>query len=62
MNTEQTTTDTNPFISVMEAAAILKVQQKTIYRMIEREQIPAKRVGRRYLIPRSWLTDLIGEA
>ena len=62
MNTEPTTTGNDPFISVTEAADILRMQRKTIYRMIERGQIPTKRIGRRYLIPRRWLTDLIGEA
>ena len=63
MTTTQTTTiDKQSFISVSEAADILRMQRKTVYAAISRGEIPAVKVGRRYLIPQSWLRKLLGES
>jgi excisionase family DNA binding protein len=49
--------------SVREAAAILGVGAPTLYRAIEREEVPAIRIGRCRVIPKRWvITDRAGLA
>ncbi len=52
---EMTTTDdgTAPmkFLTVPEVASLLRISKATAYRMCEREEIPAIKVGRLYRIP-----------
>ena len=55
-----TATPTNPapvLISVAETARISSVDQKTIRRGVQDGTIPAKRLGRRILIPRQAFLD-----
>ena len=40
-------------ISVSEAAALIGVRRETVYDMARRGEIPCRRIGRRFLIPRA---------
>lgn len=42
-------------LNVAEVAALLGVSYPTVVQAIERGQIPAARLGRRRVIPRSWV-------
>ena len=46
-------------ISIREAAQILGVSPATVRWEIRRERLPAFRVGRRLLIPRAAITELL---
>lgn len=55
--------DSGPeFLTVAEAAAVLRVQKRTLYAAIRKGQIPAIRVGREYRIPRTFLTAIAEKA
>ena len=41
------------FLTVPEAAKLIRVSRRTIYRLIGRGEIQVKKVGRRSIIPRS---------
>ena len=47
------------FISVRDLAMILPVSKSLIYDMIYREEIPCKRIGRRILIPISFVQEYL---
>jgi excisionase family DNA binding protein len=47
-----------PFLTVDEVAAVLCVGTKTVRRYIAEGKIVARRVGRRYLVPRTYLEAL----
>ena len=51
-----------PFTTVKEAAAILRVHHKTLLTAISDGEIPAVRVGRQFRIPTAWLLVQTGEA
>ncbi|MCA9402350.1 MAG: excisionase family DNA-binding protein [Candidatus Omnitrophica bacterium] len=42
-------------VSVMQAAALLNVDRKTVLNKIKRGELPAQRVGRHYVLPKSAL-------
>lgn len=49
-----------PTLTVDEAAELLGLDRKTLYGAINSGELPCLRVGRRILIPTTWLTDRIG--
>jgi excisionase family DNA binding protein len=46
--------------SVQEAATVLGVNDRTVYRLIERGELDAVKPGRSYTITRSHLRDYLG--
>lgn len=44
---------------VAEAAALLGLHPRTVYDAIKRGTIPSIRIGKRILVPRSAITDLL---
>ena len=46
--------------SVTELASILGVGKNTAYRAVHAGQIPSVRVGKRYLIPRNVINEMLG--
>lgn len=46
---------TQAWLSVLEAARIAGLGRSTIYELVTKKLIPAKRVGKRWLIPRAGL-------
>jgi len=57
MKTQPTTTP-SPYATRDEAAAILRLNPKTLDKLIARGEVPAVRLGRRVLIRRSELENL----
>jgi excisionase family DNA binding protein len=52
----------HPYLYAPEAAALLRVHVETLYRMIERGEVPATKVARRWRISREYVeTMLAGE-
>jgi excisionase family DNA binding protein len=51
-----------PFQTVQEAAALLKVSEETVARQIRTGKIPATRVGRVWRIPSSYVYGLLNSA
>ncbi len=51
--------DQKYFLSVKELAAILPVSQTLIYERIARKKIPCLRIGRRILIPASYVQEIL---
>lgn len=47
----------NLFAEVPEVADLLRIDQRTIRRMIEAGDMPAIRAGQRYRVPTSWLRE-----
>ena len=45
------------FLTVDEAAGLLGLDRKTVYRSVERGELRALRLGRTLRIRRSWLLD-----
>ncbi|WP_430378425.1 helix-turn-helix domain-containing protein [Streptomyces sp. B1-3] len=45
------------FATVSEAAEILHVDRRTVCRAIDREEIPAVRVGQQLRVPVAWLRE-----
>lgn len=43
------------FYRVKEAAAVLGVPQRTLYHLVETDQIPCRRLGNVILLPISWV-------
>lgn len=52
-------------LTVEEVAAALRVSKMTVYRMVERGEIPSVRIGRSFRIPREpfqqWWAERLGE-
>jgi len=51
--------DRTPYLTVYEAAELLRVHPQVIYRMIHAGDLPSMRVGRVYRIPRRALDELV---
>ena len=49
------------YISISQFAKILGVSRIAIYKKIKKGQIEATRIGRSYVIPRKYLTDITGK-
>lgn len=61
--TRKDTTPVAPIAySVAKAAELLSISQRQVYRMVEAGDLPARRVGRRVLIPAAALTAFMAEA
>jgi hypothetical protein len=52
--------DNRLFVSVPEAAAVLRSDPRSVRRAIAAGDIPATRVGPRQLVPTSWLRNAAG--
>jgi len=52
---------TNEYLSVSQFAKILGVSRIAIYKKIKKGQIEAIRIGRSFVIPRKYLTDITGK-
>lgn len=48
-------------ITVPEAAAMLGVSRNFAYELVKRHELPARRFGKRLLIPRAALERMLGE-
>ena len=48
------------FADVPETAALLRIDERTCRRSIERGEIPAIRTGQRWRVPTSWLRSAAG--
>lgn len=46
-------------LTLAEVAKYLKVSQKTIFRMIERRELPAVRIGRLWRVRRNWIQEWV---
>jgi len=51
----------NEYLSISQFAKILRVSRIAIYKKIKKGQIEAIRIGRSYVIPKKYLTDIIGK-
>lgn len=49
----------NKLLTVNEVAAILRVSNMTVYRLVKSRQIPAIRVGKNYRIKESEVNDYL---
>lgn len=47
---------------VAEVARLLQISEATVYRRIERGDIPALHFGRSVRVPRWWITEQLGDA
>ncbi len=52
----------HPLMSVKEAAAALGCSEMTIRRRITARQFPAVRTGRKSMVPRAFITNLVAQA
>ena len=53
-------TTARDFLTVNEAAKVLRVGRRTVYRLVETGKVPAKKAGGRWRIPRTGLDEFIG--
>jgi excisionase family DNA binding protein len=51
----------NEYLSISQFAKILGVSRIAIYKKIKKGQIEATRIGRSYVIPKKYLTDITGK-
>ena len=58
--TDKDETTALDFLSVNQAAKVLRVGRRTVYRLVETGKVPAKKVGGRWRIPRAGLDEFIG--
>ena len=49
------------YISISQFAKILGVSRIAIYKKIKKGQIEATRIGRSYVIPKKYITDITGK-
>ena len=47
-------------LNVDEMATVLGVSNRTIYRMVDREELPSVKVGHRIYFPKKQLIELLG--
>lgn len=47
-------------LSVADASSLLRINRGSVYEMVHRREIPAVRIGRRVLIPKSGLAKMLG--
>ena len=53
---------TTVFLSTAELAKSLGISRIAVFKRIKRGDIPVQRVGRSYLVPKSFLPELLGSA
>jgi excisionase family DNA binding protein len=51
----------NEYLSISQFAKVLGVSRIAIYKKIKKGQIEATRIGRSYVIPKKYLTDITGK-
>jgi excisionase family DNA binding protein len=51
----------NEYIPISQFAKILGISRIAIYKKIKKGQIEATRIGRSFVIPKKYLTDIIGK-
>jgi excisionase family DNA binding protein len=51
--------DFGEVLTVAEAAAVLRVSRNTCYEAVNRDEVPTIRIGRRVLVPKSALRNLL---
>lgn len=54
-------TKNKDFLTVKELADILKISRIAVFNKIKKGQIPAQRVGRNFIIPKSVIPEISGE-
>jgi excisionase family DNA binding protein len=54
-------TQVSPVMTVDEAAQLLRISRQSAYQGARRGEIPTVRIGRRLLVPRVRLAELLGE-
>jgi len=57
-----TLADAPQVLTIREAAQVLRLAENTVYAAIHRGELPARRVGRRLLIPREALERFLADA
>ena len=58
--TDKDDTTARDFLTVNEAAKVLRVGRRTVYRLVETGKVPAKKTGGQWRIPRAGLVEFIG--
>ena len=53
--------DKNGYLSISQFAKILGISRIAVYKKIQKGQIKATRIGRSFVIPKKYLTDIIGK-
>ena len=53
-------TTARDFLTVNEAAKVLRVGRRTVYRLVETGKVPAKKAGGQWRILRAGLVEFIG--
>jgi len=53
--------DKNEYLSISQFAKIIGVSRIAIYKKIKKGQIEATRIGRSFVIPKKYLTDIVGK-
>lgn len=48
------------FLTVQEVADVMRVSTMTVYRLVQRGELPAVRFGRSYRIPESAVAGVVG--
>jgi excisionase family DNA binding protein len=58
----QLPSETPPLMNVEEAARVLRISRNAAYALIAEDRLPAIRLGKRLIVPRSGIERLIAEA
>ena len=58
--TDKDETTALDFLTVNQAAKVLRVGRRTVYRLVETGKVPAEKVGGQWRIPRTGLDEFIG--
>jgi len=51
----------SPYLTLEEASTALRMTKQTVLNRIHAGEIPYKKVGRKYLVPRSYVMDTSNE-
>lgn len=54
------TRDTDEFLTTSQLAEILGISRIAVHKKIKRGQIKAKKAGRIYIIPKSYVSEILG--
>ncbi len=61
VNSARQSPDLSLFVSVPEAAQLLRVSENTVWELIDSNEIPARSLRRRKVVPRVWLLAMAAE-
>jgi len=61
MRTVEEFSEQDEYVTVEELANVLKVNVRTIQRIVQRKELPAIRVGRQWRFRREWVTQWLGK-